>query len=239
MIEAWIGYRGRIMMPSLPLVLSAAASSNGVFESLHSFLGDLNHILFWVLAVIAGLLMAGLGYLIGKWLGRRSQTKYVAEKEKELFSAQKGFKTVHDSEMKELREENESLTEKLSILEERIEEYRKKAAGYGGLFGSSKNADAMYALLLENEALEEALQGQNEKLASERSDSVKEQLRAAGYRRVLMSQLVEDNRFKKYAEEVYGADGQTPGNQRLDRQLPNQARGSRNDGPVQGEIEDS
>ena len=208
---------------------------NAIYEFLTVTLPPLG---FWILLLLFTLAVLGLGYVIGKWLGARSQRRYVREKEQELFSAQKGFKTVHDSEMKQLREENEALTEKLAQLEERIEEYRKKAAGYGGLFGSSKNADAMYALLLENEALEEALQGQNEKLAGERSDAVKEQLRAAGYRRVLMSQLVEDNRFKKYAEEVYGADGQTPGNQRLDRQLPNQSRGARNDGPVQGEIED-
>ena len=50
---------------------------------------------------------------------------------------------------------------KVEQMEIKVEEYRKKAAGLGGLFGSGgKKADAMYALLLENEALEEALEAQ-------------------------------------------------------------------------------
>ena len=188
---------------------------------MHDFIIGLPPIVFWILAGVAGAILLVLGYLVGKLIGARSQRKHVAEKEKELFQAQRGFKSVYDQEMNGLKSENSELKEKLEVLGDRLEEYRKKAAGYGGLFGgNNKNADAMYALLLENEALEEALYNQNEKLRTERTDSVKEQLRAAGYRRVLMSQLMEDNRFKKHVEEVYGADGKTPGNQRPDRQLP-------------------
>jgi hypothetical protein len=188
---------------------------------MHQFLIELPQIVFWIFVGIAGVITLVLGYLVGKFLGSRGQKKYVADREKELFQAQRGFKSVYDQEMNGLKTENGELKEKLEVLGDRLEEYRKKAAGYGGLFGgNNKNADAMYALLLENEALEEALYNQNEKLRTERTDSVKEQLRAAGYRRVLMSQLMEDNRFKKHVEEVYGSDGQTPGNQRADRQLP-------------------
>lgn len=94
----------------------------------------------------------------------------------------------------------------------RVEEYRKKAAGFGGLFGSgSKHADAMYALLLENEALEEALYAQNEKLRQERTDAVKEQLRSTGYRRVLMSQLLNDERIKGYVAEIMAENRHLPG----------------------------
>ena len=72
-----------------------------------------------------------------------------------------------------------------------------------GLFSSGgKRADAMYALLLENEALEEALYSQNEKLRQERTDSLKDQLRATSYRRVLMSQLMNDERIKAYVAEI-------------------------------------
>src|SRR5260221_14428006 len=79
----------------------------------------------------------------------------------------------------------------------KVEDYRKKAAGLGGLFNSGgKKADAMYALLLENEALEEALYNQNEKLKQERTDALKEQMRNTGYRRVLMSQVLSDERIK-------------------------------------------
>ena len=93
----------------------------------------------------------------------------------------------------------------------KIEEYRKKAAGLGGLFSSGgKKADAMYALLLENEALEEALYAQNEKLKQERTDSLKEQMRATGYRRVLMSQLLNDNRIKEYVAEILNDEKMLP-----------------------------
>src|SRR3569832_2237045 len=93
-------------------------------------------------------------------------------------------------------------------MNDRVEEYRKKAAGYGGLFNSGgKRADAMYALLLENEALEEALYSQNEKLKQERTDSLKEQLRSTGYRRVLMSQLLNDERIKGYVAEIMAEQG--------------------------------
>src|SRR5205823_8033658 len=93
----------------------------------------------------------------------------------------------------------------------KVEEYRKKAAGLGGLFSSGgKKADAMYALLLENEALEEALYAQNEKLKQERTDSLREQMRATGYRRVLMSQLLNDNRIKEYVTEILNDEKMLP-----------------------------
>src|SRR6185295_3904344 len=79
--------------------------------------------------------------------------------------------------------------------------------GFGGLFSSGgKKADAMYALLLENEALEEALYNQNEKLRQERTDALKESMRNTGYRRVLMSQLLNDERIKSYVAEILNDD---------------------------------
>ncbi|MEM8874585.1 MAG: hypothetical protein AAGD32_10035 [Planctomycetota bacterium] len=208
---------------STPLELvtfATAAVDPTVMERFLGFVAD-NGWLFWVIVGVIAAVGIFLGYKLGHWAGARGQKAYVQSREKELFDAQRGFKLVFDEELKDLRTENDDLKSKIDTMTDRIEEYRKKAAGYGGLFSNSKNADAMYALLLENEALEEALYGQNEKLRQERTDSVKEQLRAAGYRRVLMSQLMEDERFKKHVEEVYGEDGETPGNLRSDRALPN------------------
>src|SRR5882757_2517064 len=92
-----------------------------------------------VLYAIAGLALLLLGYRVGRWIGTLSAA-------------------------------NTQFLEKVKTLETRVEDYRKKAAGFGGLFGTGgKRADAMYALLLENEALEEALQSQNEKLKQERT----------------------------------------------------------------------
>ena len=110
-----------------------------------------------------------------------------------------------------MKEENQNLKTQIESLNARTEDYRKKAAGLGGLFSTGgKRADAMYALLLENEALEEALYAQNEKLKQERTDSLKEQLRATGYRRVLMSQLLNDERIKGYVAEVLADDKRLP-----------------------------
>ena len=68
----------------------------------------------------------------------------------------------------------------------------------------------MYALLLENEALEEALYNQNEKLKQERTDALKESMRNTGYRRVLMSQLLNDERIKGYVAEVLADEKRLP-----------------------------
>jgi hypothetical protein len=68
----------------------------------------------------------------------------------------------------------------------------------------------MYALLLENESLEEALYNQNEKLKQERTDALKEQMRNTGYRRVLMSQLLSDERIKGYVAEVLADEKRLP-----------------------------
>lgn len=174
------------------------------------------NILYYVAAVLVVALLVFLAYKLGRALGVRSQRKDMDQKERELFQAQRGFKKVYDTEMHDLRSENDTLKSDKELLEARVEEYRRKAAGYGGLFnGGGKKADAMYALLLENEALEEALFTQNDKLRQERTDAVKEQLRAASYRRVLMSQLMEEGKITGTAKQVLGEPG--PGD--VSRQL--------------------
>ena len=164
-----------------------------------------------VLYSIAGIALLIAGYRLGRLVGRRAGMKAVQLREQELFTAQKGFKNLYEMELAHVREENEELKAKVEQMNTKVEEYRKKAAGLGGLFSSGgKKADAMYALLLENEALEEALYSQNEKLKQERTDSLKEQMRATGYRRVLMSQLLNDNRIKEYVAEILNDEKMLP-----------------------------
>ena len=166
----------------------------------------------YVLYALVGAILLFLGYRVGRVIGTIASGKLIASKEQELFTAQKGFKNLYESEISNLKSDNAKLNEQLKLLNERVEEYRKKAAGFGGLFsGSSKRADAMYALLLENEALEEALYAQNEKLKQERTDALKDQLRATSYRRVLMSQLLNDERIKGYVAEILADEKQLPG----------------------------
>jgi hypothetical protein len=164
-----------------------------------------------ILYTIAGLVLLVLGYRLGRVIGSGSARRAIAAKEQELFTAQKGFKTLYEQELATVKAENAQLKSRAEQMETKVEEYRKKAAGLGGLFSSSsKKADAMYALLLENEALEEALYAQNEKLKQERTDSLKEQMRATGYRRVLMSQLLNDNRIKEYVAEILNDEKMLP-----------------------------
>ena len=164
-----------------------------------------------VLLCVAGATLLFLGYRVGRLLGSMAARQAIASKEQELFTAQRGFKNLYEQEMAALKSGNEQLKAQVDALTQRVEDYRKKAAGFGGLFNSGgKRADAMYALLLENEALEEALHGQNEKLRQERTDSLKETLRSTGYRRVLMSQLLNDDRIKSYVAEIMADEKRLP-----------------------------
>jgi len=151
----------------------------------------------------AAVVLIVIGIQFGRWIAGLTASKIIAQKEQDLFTTQKGFKTLYEQELAGLKTANAELMQENKLLGERVDEYRKKAAGYGGLFSSGgKRADAMYALLMENEALEEALHTQNEKLRQERTDAVKESIRSAGYRRVLMSQLMNDERIKGYITEI-------------------------------------
>lgn len=161
---------------------------------------------------LAAVVVLFIGYRLGRAIGALAASKLLAAKEQDLFTAQKGFKTLYETELNTVKAENSKLAEQVQALTARVEEYRKKAAGFGGLFNTAgKKADAMYALLLENEALEEALHSQNEKLRQERTDALKESMRNTGYRRVLMSQLLNDERIKGYVAEILNDDKRLPG----------------------------
>src|SRR5689334_22209880 len=122
-------------------------------------------ILFYVIASVAAIALLFLGYQVGRMFANMGHRKTLATKEQELFTTQKGFRTLYETELSTLKAQNAALAEQVQQLTTRVHEYRKKAAGYGGLFTSGgKRAEAMYALLLENEAMEEALYAQNEKL---------------------------------------------------------------------------
>jgi len=171
-----------------------------------------HHNLDLILYSVAAAIVLFVGYRLGRMIGALKASRIVAAREQELFTTQKGFKTLYEQELNNLRSENAKLTEQVQQLNARVEEYRKKAAGFGGLFSSGgKKADAMYALLLENEALEEALYSQNEKLKQERTDALKESMRNTGYRRVLMSQLLNDERIKGYVAEIINDNKRLPG----------------------------
>ena len=183
------------------------------------FDSQLIQILFYVIASVAAVVLLFLGYHLGRLLAGSTHRRAIASKEQELFTTQKGFRTLYETELNQLKSENASLKEQLLTLSTKTEEYRKKAAGFGGLFNSGgKRAEAMYALLLENEALEEALHTQNEKLRNERTDALKEQLRNTGYRRILLSQLLNDPRTKDVVNDVISDDRRLPATTSHDHQ---------------------
>jgi cell division protein FtsB len=164
-----------------------------------------------IVYTLAGIVLLAFGYQLGQIFAGFTFRRQLSQKEQELFTTQRGFKTLYEQELAVLRAEKTKLEENNKSMSNKVEEYRKKAAGLGGLFSSGgKRADAMYALLLENEALEEALYSQNEKLKQERTDSLKEQLRATSYRRVLMSQLLNDERIKDYVAEIINDEKRLP-----------------------------
>ncbi len=166
---------------------------------------------FYTLVLVGALVLLWVGYSVGRMLALSRSEKRLRQNEADLFTAQTGFKKLYEGEIVNLKSENEALKANAAQLDQRVEDYRRKAAGFGGLFSSSsKKADAMYALLLENEALEEALHKQNQKLNTERTDAVQESLRNIGYRRVLMSQLLNDSRIKDYVREIIDDEGRLP-----------------------------
>ena len=167
--------------------------------------------LFYFAAIVAGLVLLFLGYKAGRWVAAGSYQRELDSSRRDLFTTQAGFKKLYEGEIHTLKVHGDKLTAENEALGKRVEDYRRKAAGFGGLFNSGgKKADAMYALLLENEALEEALHKQNTKLNTERTDAVQESLRNIGYRRVLMSQLLNDNRIKDYVREILEDEGRLP-----------------------------
>lgn len=172
---------------------------------------DATRILAYIVLAIAGIVLLAIGFLAGRAMASMRGQRDLAAARNDLFTTQQGFKKLYEIEIAQLRTENDSYRFEAKTLNARVEEYRKKAAGFGGLFSSgNKKADAMYALLLENEALEEALHKQNQKLTTERTDAVQESLRNIGYRRVLMSQLLNDDRIKDYVREILEDERRLP-----------------------------
>lgn len=182
-----------------------------MLSALLNFDNALVEFMFYAFALFMALLLLYVGYRLGKWTGNNQAAALISQKEQELFTAQRGFKQLYESELNKIQGENAQFRQQNEVLTQRVEEYRRKAAGFGGLFSSGgKKADAMYALLLENESLEEALQAQNEKLKQERTDALREQMRNTSYRRVLMSQLLSDERIKSYVAEILQDDQRLP-----------------------------
>src|SRR4051812_27837547 len=113
--------------------------------------------LFYIVAAFAAVVVVFLRFKAGEAIASSSHRRVIASREQELFTAQKGFKTLYENEVNNLGAENVKLKAQIDALNQKVEDYRRKASGFGGMFSNTKRAEAMYALLLENESLEEAL----------------------------------------------------------------------------------
>src|SRR5207253_2256392 len=76
-----------------------------------------------ILACAAGLLILFVGYRVGRLVGSLSASKDIARKEEELFTAQKGFKSLYEQELATVRAQNEQLKQQAEALNARVEEY--------------------------------------------------------------------------------------------------------------------
>src|SRR5688500_13658195 len=55
---------------------------------------------------VAGLLLLFAGYRLGRLIGKSSAARAIAARERELFTAQKGFKSLYEMELANARAEN-------------------------------------------------------------------------------------------------------------------------------------
>jgi hypothetical protein len=145
------------------------------------------------------------GYFLGhRTSARKYETQSVQSRE-EMLTIERALKQFWDHEKEKLQNEKLELQRRIDFLEERLDQYRRKAAGIG-LMGlrKSKMTDMLLSLLLENETLEEKLFLQNMKLKEERDDFLKSEMRHISYKRILLSELINQSEVRRELERAIG-----------------------------------
>ncbi len=150
----------------------------------------------------------GSGYFIGF---RKSSRKYQAQSDvdrAEMLTIERSLKQFWDHEKEKLQEEKNELQRRINFLEERLEQYRRKAAGIGMMgLRKSKMTDMLIALLMENETLEEKLFLQNMKLKEERDEFLRNEMRHISYKRILLSELINQSEVRRELERAINEKG--------------------------------
>lgn len=161
---------------------------------------------------LAAVLCVGLIFASGFYAGsQRSSRKLQAQSaqdRQEMLTIERSLKQFWDFEREKLQEEKKELQRRIDFLEERLEQYRRKAAGIG-MMGLRKNrlTDMLISLLTENEILEEKLFMQNLKLKEERDEFLKNEMRHISYKRVLLSELINQAEVRKELERALNDKG--------------------------------
>lgn len=133
---------------------------------------------------------------------RKFQTKSVHDRE-EMLTIERALKDFWDHEKQKLETDKQQLAQRIKFLEEKLDHYRQKAAGIG-MMGLRKNkvTDMLISLLIENESLEEKLFLQNLKLKEERDEFLQNELRNISYKRILLSELLNQSEVRREMERV-------------------------------------
>ncbi len=159
-----------------------------------------------VLFVLVTLL--SLGYYLGYRKNiRRYQTMSARDRE-EMLTIERALKQFWDHEKEQIEKEKQELERRIQFLEDRLDQYRRKAAGIGMMgLRKSKLTDMLLSLLVENETLEEKLFLQNLKLKQERDQNLENELRHISYKRILLSELINQAGVRREMERVLNEKG--------------------------------
>ncbi|MBU2644008.1 hypothetical protein KKI24_04825 [bacterium] len=150
------------------------------------------------------LILLFFAYKIGGILATKRGNREIANLEKESHSSNKSLKRILEEEKNEVVAENADLKSANYILTEKLEDYRKKLAGMGMLSfaGNKRRSDILYSLLLENEALEQLVAEQGEKMADDRKDFLMHRMKDIRKRQRLLAEIFNDDTIKNYVQDV-------------------------------------
>jgi len=157
------------------------------------------------LASAAAIVIFFLGNRYGRFFTERRSKKEKKISNRESYNSNKMLKGLLEEEKNKVTSKNEVLNESNLFLVSKLEEYREKISGFGGIFSSSDNkkrADMMYSLLLKNEALEQLLSEQSETLTDERKNTLLHQLKNTQNSQRLLTEIFNDDVIKKYVSDV-------------------------------------
>jgi hypothetical protein len=154
------------------------------------------------------LLIFSIGYYLGY---RKTVVRYTVQSatdREEMLSIEKALKRFWDDEKDKLEKEKDELQRRISFLEGKLDQYRRKAAGIGMMgLRRSRLADMFIGLLIENESLEEKLFLQNLKLKQERDEFLENELRNISYKRIMLSELISQTEVRREMEKLINDKG--------------------------------
>ena len=161
------------------------------------------------LALAAAIIIFYLGNRYGRFFTERRGKREKKISIRESYNSNKMLKELLEDERNKVTSKNEVLNDSNLFLVSKLEEYREKLSGLGGIFtfsGNKRRADIMYSLLLENEALEQLLSAQGETLTDERKNILIRQLKNTQNRQRLVAEIFNDDVIKNYVLDVLADD---------------------------------